>query len=268
MVETSKTVDQALVLLKAIAAGGPGSTTELARRTSLHRTVAYRLLATFDRHGFVRRLGDRWELGIALLGLGQQVEPELRQVARPSLAGLVAVTGETAVLSVPDSDQAVVLDQIPATGHVVRVEYPPGFRHPLSLGGHGRAILAYCAPELVERVLAGVDEVEGLRAELASIRASGYATSHDELRSGAWGLAVPVLGADDRVMGSIGVVTPVSRLPDEAGLVPVVAAAARAIGARLRGEPAASPVQVPGTERRHEGHRPARARVADRAPPR
>src|SRR5262245_24965775 len=43
---------------------------------------------------------------------------------------------------------------------------------------------------------------------LASIRAQGYATSRDELRSGAWGLAVPVLGADDRFMGSIGVATP------------------------------------------------------------
>lgn len=257
MAETSKTVDQALVMLKTIASGGTGSTSELARRTGLNRTVAYRLLATLDRHGFVRRHGDRWELGIALLGLGQRVEPELRQVARSFLAQLVEHAGETAVLSVPDGDQAVALDQVLATGHVVRVEYPPGFRHSLALGAHGRAILAHSEPSLVERVLAVADDPAALGGELEAVRARGYATSHDELRSGAWGLAVPVLGADDRVMGSIGVVAPVSRLPDEARLARVALAAAAALGARLGGEP------VPASELPHRTH----ARAADRAPP-
>jgi IclR family transcriptional regulator, KDG regulon repressor len=258
MAETSKTVDQALVLLKAIAAGGSGSTSELARRTGLNRTVAHRLLATLDRHGFVRRYGDRWELGVALLGLGQQVEPELRQVARPLLVELVADVGETAVLSVPETDQAVVLDQVVAPGHLVRAEYPPGFRHPLALGAHGRAILAYSEPSLVERVLSGVDEPGALDEELTAIRARGYATSHDELRSGAWGLAVPVLGADDRVMGSIGVVMPVGRRPDERRLATTIVATARRAGAGLRGASAAS----------SGGVARARALVAERAPPR
>jgi DNA-binding IclR family transcriptional regulator len=258
MAETSKTVDQALVLLKAIATGGAGSTTELARRTGMNRTVTHRLLATLDRHGFIRRHGDRWDLGIALLGLGQRVEPELRQVARPFLGELMAHARETAVLSVRDGDQAVALDQVLATDHVVRVEYPPGFRHPLALGAHGRAILAFSEPSLVERVLGAADEPGDLEGELDVIRERGYATSHDELRSGAWGLAVPVLGADDRVMGSIGVVAPVSRLPDESGLAPAAVAAARRLGARLRGEPAAV----------SDGFRPVNARVADRAPPR
>jgi DNA-binding IclR family transcriptional regulator len=258
MAETSKTVDQALVLLKAIASGGTGSTSELARRTGLNRTVAHRLLATLDRHGFVRRHGDTWELGIALLGLGQRVEPELRQAARPLLAELVAHAGETAVLSVPDGEQAVALDQVLATEHVVRVEYPPGFRHPLALAAHGRAILAFSEPPLIERVLGHADEPDALAEDLDAIRRRGYATSHDELRSGAWGLAVPVIGADDRVMGSIGVVAPVSRLPDEAALASLALAAARRLRARLKGEPVAV----------SEGSRHANARVADRAPPR
>lgn len=185
MQETSQTVDRALVLLRAVSEHAPASSAELARSTGLNRTVVHRLLATFALHGFVRRDADGYALGTALVELAGRVQTGLRERARPVLEALAAQFGETAVLSVPDGRDAVAIDQVLGGDHLVRVQYSPGFRHPLTKGAHGRAIL------------------EGR-----------WVVSHDELQLGATGGAAPLFDARGTAVASVGIVTPDNRFPD------------------------------------------------------
>lgn len=240
--QTLKTVDQAMGLLRAIADEGPGSAAELAVRAGCNRTVAHRLLMTLAGHGAVRRNHEgRWTLGLALAALGQAVERDVRTVARPALERLASQTGETAVLAVADGDEAVALDQVVAS-QALQVRYQPGFRHPLSRGAHGLAILALAGEETISRFADAADDPDSLRDRLRAVRRNRVALSHDELQLGAAGVASPIIdGVEGRVVGSVGVVAPLGRLPAGDGSVDAVDAvrrAAEAASAALTPDPA------------------------------
>lgn len=227
--QTAKTVDQAMELLQALAGDGAGSTAEMAERVGCNRTVAHRLLVTLAGHGAVRRDADgRWTLGLRLAELGQAVERDVREAARSALEQLGAETGETAVLAVPDGDEAVAIDQVVA-GHAVQVRYRPGFRHPLRRGAHGLAILAFADAATISRLAAAAADADDLRDRLAAVRRNRVAVSHDELQLGAAGVAAPVRdGVGRQVAGSVGVVAPLGRLPAGTGSVDAVDAVRRA----------------------------------------
>jgi DNA-binding IclR family transcriptional regulator len=222
MPEQSKTVDKALAVLVALGEGGPASVSDLARRAGLSRTAALRLLTSLDRRGFVRRTGDGYTLGLALLQLSLQIEPVLRRAARPVLEDLAERFGETALLAVRDGNDAVAVDQVLGTAHrVTEVRYRPGYRHPLTVAAHGRAILAFLPAN------------GGPDADLADVRRRGYVFSSGELEPGAAGLAAPVLDRDGVALASIGVVAPDHRLPDLDELAAAVRDAADRVGREL-----------------------------------
>ena len=236
-----QSVDQALDVLLCLGDEGPATVSGLARRLERNRTVVHRLVVTLEQRGFVRRGEDgRIHLGPSLLSLGARIAPELRTVARPHLLRLADATAETAVLSVPEGDAVVALDQVPGDRHTLQVRYRSGTRHPLTHAAHGRALLACMDPERVAAVLS--DAPAGTVDLVRRAREDGYATSHDELQSGAAGVAAAVRDVSGRAIASIGVVAPVSRLAEPAvrgAVVCAVRTAATAIETELH---AAAPV--------------------------
>lgn len=234
MTERSKTVDDALRVLASLATHGPGSATELGRRLDLNRTSAYRLLNTLTDHALVRRGPDgEWQLGIALLELASHVEDDIRRASRPVLEELAHRFGETVVLSIPDGNDVVAVDQALGDHRPLRVDYRQGTRHLQSQGAHGRAVLAYASEEHIQRVLDAEPDSDGVRDRLADVRRRGYAYSHDELQSGASGVAVPIRTPEGRTIASLGVVAPVARFPDEAGAADELKQAAARIAKTL-----------------------------------
>lgn len=239
MPETSKTADQALLLLIALADGGPSTATELARRLGVNRTVVHRLLATLAGRAFAHRdPAGRYQLGTAVFDLATRVEGRLREIARPVLENLVGRFGETAVLAVADGDEAVPVEQARGARNLMHIDYHPGMRHPLWQGAHGRAILVFTDEMTVARMLDAAPNTTHYRRLLDETRARGYAVSHDELQAGVTGLAAGVLGPGQRVVASLGVVAPTPRFPPEPELAAAVREAARAVSAQLGAAPA------------------------------
>ncbi len=225
MTEISKTLDQGLTLLDEVGANGAGTVADLAARCGLNRTVAHRLVNTLVGRGFLRRdENGQVALGPALMVLGEQVETSLRGAAQIPLRVLSGKLKETAVITVAEDGEAVALDQF-AHMHLLRVDYRPGFRHPLDQAAHGKAILAFRD-----------DEDSGPRLdpeERTRIRRRGYADSQGELQQGAAGLAAPVFGPDGRVVASIGIVAPADRMPDRRVAARAVLEAAAAVSRNL-----------------------------------
>lgn len=211
--EISKTADQALVLLLRIADQGAQTPVELARTTGMNRTVVHRLLATLQGRGFVFRRGDRYALGAALMRMAGQFEPELRAVARGVMTELAEQLHETLVLAVREDDQVVIVEQVAGAHHLVRVQYELGYRHPITLGASGLALLAFLGEPEREALAARTEEPERITRRLTEVRALGYAITHDELRVGAYGLAVPVRDGDGEVVASLAVIVPTTRTP-------------------------------------------------------
>jgi DNA-binding IclR family transcriptional regulator len=229
MAEMSKTVDQAMLLLAELRAYGPGTPTELSRRLEMSRTVATRLLSTLEKHGQVRRSKGSYALGFGLLDLASVVALDLRDSARPALMAMSRELGETSVLAVREGFEAVAIDQFLPDQRLVRVDYRPGSRHRLHEAAHGRAILAWCQEDLVERVLQDAED-PALGGELEAVRDDGFAVSQDELEEGVVGVAAPIFSPRGVVIASIGVVAPAGRLQTTELVTRAVLAAAASVG--------------------------------------
>lgn len=207
--EISQTLDRGLRLLSLLAESGGGVTvTEAASALGVNRTVVYRLAATLERHGLLRRGQDgRLSLGFAVLGLAGAVHPLLRRAALPALRELAEDVGATAHLTIVDGGEALAVAVVEPTWTAYHVAYRVGSRHPLDRGAAGKAI---------------VSGREG--------RASFVATE-GELQAGAHGVAAPVLGISG-VEASVGVVA-LGEF-DAARIGPRVVAAAGVVADRLR----------------------------------
>jgi DNA-binding IclR family transcriptional regulator len=208
--ETSRTLDRALRLLRLLGeSGGRGmSVSELSRSLGVGRPVVYRMLATLDEHGWVRRLDDsRVRLGLAVLELAAAAEPVLRQLSTPVLRTLADEVGATAHLTVAEGDEAIAVAVVEPRWSTFHVAYRVGSRHPLDAGAAGKAILG------------------GRQGRATPVVTTG------ELERGASGLAVPVLGVAG-LEASVGVVA-VAAL-DEATVAPLVTSAAASVAAALR----------------------------------
>ncbi|HEY8458699.1 MAG TPA: IclR family transcriptional regulator [Actinopolymorphaceae bacterium] len=231
MAQISRTVDNAMSLLKHLSEHGPATALQVSRDMQLNRTIVHRLLVTLERQGFVRRQGSAYSLGFSILQLADRVEDDIRTSSRPGLERLAKAFDETAVLAVPDGTDSVVVDQFVAGGKGAQIRYRLGFRNLLAFGGHGRAILAFSPPEVVASTLERLSEQEAdwVRRSLEEVRTAGYAFSSDELRSGTSGLAVPVRNRHGLAVASIGIVSPVSRFPDVSKVLEVATDVAREI---------------------------------------
>jgi DNA-binding IclR family transcriptional regulator len=217
-------VGRALALLDALAASESGlGVNELARRTGVNASTASRLLATLERGRLVERdPGGPYRLGLHLVTLADRVLAglDVRELARPLLARLVADTGETATLSLPGNGEAVTVDFIPAASSVVSLA-----RLGRSSVGHataaGKVVLAFSAnaPGAAdERPLAAytprtITDREVLAAQLRTIRELGVAEAVGEREPDLAALAAPVLGRSGELVAVLGLQGPTTRLP-------------------------------------------------------
>lgn len=212
--ETSQTLDRGLRVLEVLAESPEGLTvTELAGALGVGRTVVYRLVVTLEQHAFLRRSADgRCRLGLAVLTMGRQVQPLVRDVAMPSLRLLADAVGATAHLTLVDGNEAMAALVVEPTRSDLHVAYRTGSRHPLEAGAAGRAVLA-------ARTAAGrpLDPP--------------WVVATSDGPQGTYGIAVPITGVPG-IEASVGVVS--LRELQEAEVGPRVARAAGEIARALR----------------------------------
>ncbi|WBU52962.1 IclR family transcriptional regulator [Paracoccus sp. SCSIO 75233] len=183
---TLQTLDRGLAVLGLLSETPEGLRPgELADRLSVHKAIAYRLIATLEAHGLARRLPDgRAVLGAGLIPLAAHVEKHRLSAAAPHLATLSAATRTTSCLVLADGPNAVVALVQEGGDGFLRVSYRLGFKHPLIHGASGHAILS-------ARPAADGDLPAVKRA-----REQGYAMTRGELQPGAVGIAAPIMPPD------------------------------------------------------------------------
>jgi DNA-binding IclR family transcriptional regulator len=226
------------VLAALVDAGEPLTATEVAERAGLPLSSTYRLVQSLERHGLVeRRPRGTIALGLRVLELARHVEdglrPTLLQPARPLMQDLAREHGETVLLTAPVGTSSIGLASVDSP-QPIRLTYARWRLAPLTRGASGKALLAHLDDEWAERVLATAAadlDVATLRAELATIRARGYAVSTGELDAGASGVAAPVFDGSRRLLAALTIAGPTERIrPAEPALARAVVAAARDIG--------------------------------------
>ncbi len=224
---TAQTLSRGLRILEHLADRGGGSTIpELVVGLGLHRSIVYRLLRTLEDHGLVVRdeLG-RVRLGLRLAALAASVEHDVQSAALPELRVAAEDLRATCFLGVLDRGEVVTLVSVEPSRTRVTVAEHPGSRHPLGIGGPGRAV-ASLLPEA--EWPAAID-----REAMAEVRRAGYAHSRDEVIPGLRAVAVPleVRGAAPMTVAVVYVTTEL----DPAAIAARLAAAASTIRRAIEG---------------------------------
>lgn len=96
-----------------------------------------------------------------------------------------------------------------------------GSRMPLYLGASNKAIMAYlplaAQQEIIKKGLRSKTGItvtgKALLAELAKIRADGWAYSTGEYSESTFGIGVPLFGQNGRILASLAIVGPEFRMP-------------------------------------------------------
>jgi DNA-binding IclR family transcriptional regulator len=178
----SQTLARGLSALQSVAAAPAGlSAQQVADQVGVHRTIAYRLLATLAEVRFVAKGEDgRYRPAAGLAVLGASFDRNLRQLSLPILQTLADDLGTTVSLLVAEGDQQVAVAVIVPTQVAYQLAFHEGSRHPLSRGAAGIALLASMAPRPREREL------------VTRARQQGWVITHGEIEPNTYGLAVAV----------------------------------------------------------------------------
>ncbi|MFG2965885.1 IclR family transcriptional regulator [Streptomyces sp. NPDC048288] len=215
--EQQTAVDKALVLLKSLAdMDGEAGVSELARRTRLTKSTAFRLLGILHRNDLVERVGSNYRLGSQLFDIGTRAygptPPLLRDVLMPHLADLYELTHETVHLAVLHGTDIVYVNKI--HGHrAARSPSQVGARLPAYCTGVGKALLAFdhdmaeaaVAEGLPARTPHTLSDPVRFRAVLRRIRQDGVAYDRQEAAPGLACVAVPIMGAAGRPVAALSI---------------------------------------------------------------
>ncbi|CAL9379592.1 IclR family transcriptional regulator [Streptomyces sp. enrichment culture] len=228
-----QSLERAFDLLERMAdAGGEVGLSELSASSGLPLPTIHRLMRTLVACGYVRQQPNRrYALGPRLIRLGESAARLLGTWARPHLARLVEVTGETANMALLDGDEVVYVAQVPSK-HSMRMFTEVGRRVLPHSTGVGKALLAGFPPEEVRALLGRtgmpaatertITTPEGFLAALEDVRRQGYAIDDNEQEIGVRCLAVPV--PDSPTAAAISISGPAGRVTESATerIVPVL----------------------------------------------
>jgi len=203
---------------------------EIAQAVRVPLPTAYRFVKVLTEKGFLERdTAGRYWLGLRLLELEDALHHrmDLEAAAKPFVAELARISGETVQLTLLRGDQGICT-LVEESHSTLRVAPERGRVVPLHAGASVQAMLAFLPREEQQRILARplkgftpgtITDLGKLRRRLGAIRRDGYAVTKGELYPGAMGIAAPVFDRQHRVVASIAVSGPAQRMGEKRKLI-------------------------------------------------
>ena len=214
-----KSLLKALSLLDALgAAARPLTVSELARATGISRPTAHRLIQTLVSAGYVAEDPDtgRLSIGYSVLALSATAldRNRLRTESLPQLQNLAAATGERTNLGILHRGQVLYLAGVEKP-NLPMIYSRFGKTAPVHCCSLGKVMRAWLPAEEAEAILRAGPLVaatpysetdpDRVLAELATIRANGYATDMQEHMVASFCIGAPIRDAKQSVIGAISI---------------------------------------------------------------
>lgn len=220
------------------------SISDVSAASGLDRATARRCLLTLAHLGYADYDGKYFTLTPRILRLGTAclATMPLPQMVQPLLDRLSEQSGESSSVSILDGADVVYVARA-AQRKVMSIALMPGSRLPAFCTSMGRVMLAALPEPEARAVLAGTDLVARTRftltdraavlAELARVRAQGYALIDQEVEVGLRSIAVPVRDARGATVAALNIGAPATQRRVE-DLVALHLPAMLAVQAELR----------------------------------
>lgn len=223
-----RTLERGLHLLEVLSDAETMNLSELARRTELSPSTAYRLLETLRRRGFADWDEGRglWKVGLRAYQVGSAflTRGGLVDAAMPEMEKLVDELNETVNLAVMDGHEVVYIAQVEGR-QLIRMFTRIGARAPLYCTGVGKALLLEHAETEVRRILGPgpfkpftehtLTSPEAFLYELAQAKTKGFVLDNEEREHGVRCIATPIHDNRGKVVASMSLSAPITRLPNE-----------------------------------------------------
>lgn len=223
--------------------------TEIADRTGLTKSTAFRVTRTLEELGYLERDPEtkRYRPGLKVLRLGFATLNSLEtgQIAQPYLKALSERSGATTNMTVRDESEIVYVARN-KTEQILALDLHLGSRLPVYCTSMGKAQLIDLTDKELRELLGDgpypqrgpntITTLYALLEELAKVRAQGYAVNDEELAAGLRSLAAPVRDHSGRIVAAINISALSVRLPQdelENRFVPLVIETGRQISSAL-----------------------------------
>ncbi|WP_433206976.1 IclR family transcriptional regulator [Dactylosporangium sp. CS-047395] len=189
-----KSADRTLDILEALATAGPSTLSELTRALDIPKSSLHGILRTMAARGWIEATETRFRLGLKALRVGAAYLDTDDSVGL--LAGILddlsARFGETTHLGRLDGADITYVAKRESV-HPLRLYSAIGRRLPAHATALGKALLAARPADELDALLPDplpgltphtITDRGALRAELAAIRARGYAVDREENTEG------------------------------------------------------------------------------------
>lgn len=225
----SSTTARAFTLLECVVASTePLALPDLVEATGFPKSTVHRLLLLLESEHLLAREpdGKRYSAGprLATLSLAALKNPAHRAERHAVLQGLVDEVGETCNFTMLDGNEVVYLDRVEAHWPL-RLMLAPGSHVPLHCTASGKLFLALMPPARRRRLLAAaslkrltrntITDKHRLLRELERIRFEKVGTDDEEFLLGLTAVAVPVVDSKQRILATVAVHAPTSRMSSE-----------------------------------------------------
>ncbi|WP_146338863.1 IclR family transcriptional regulator [Nesterenkonia sp. NBAIMH1] len=222
-----QSVDRAARILELLRAESGLTISEIARRLNVHRSTAFRLLATLEDHDLVEQEQARggFRLGFGLLRMAGAVTGRI-DLARDAQQGCDAAArelNETVNAAILDAGAAMTITQTEGKRMIGVAQQYVGQRGPLHATSTGKVLLAHADPAEQRRATGSpmtaftastLVEPQALEAELEKVLQRGWASAVAEWEEGINAVAVPIKDAMGGVVAALSVTAPAFRLPE------------------------------------------------------
>ena len=220
-------LDRALSIIELLNKNPAGlSVNEIAHTLKYPLNSIYRIMMTLERRHYVRKQagGSVFVLSDRFLSLATPVagEPAFVETAMPFIRDLRDITQETVLAGVLVGNEGVVLEQCEGL-HPFSFKISNGLRFSLHTAAPGKVFLAHLDPKKRTKIINSLKlkkltpntiiTKEDLEKEVLLAAQNGFAVDYEEEFKGQVCVGAPVLGKNARLVGSVWMVAPTSRLP-------------------------------------------------------
>lgn len=219
-----KSDETLLTLLSLLKQKNGATVTELADDMDLAKSSVYRHLKTLLINRYVIKEGSEYKLGLRFLDLGgfARAQNDIYSEVKPIVSQLASETGEFVSFITEEHGMGVFLyierQGVPSDARVGKEVY-------LHQSAAGKAILSQINKERREEIIDQhglpqktentITDKDRLYEEIEGIQDRGYAYVEGDHTDSLWGVGVPVLHPDGRVLGGITLAGPSYRLRGE-----------------------------------------------------
>lgn len=246
-VELDKSANQstqmAFLIIEVMAEiGKPVALSDLARRIGASKVRVFRFLRTLLSMGYVLQdpETEKYRLSYKLYHIGQALadSTDILREARPVMVALRDETGFTVSFSQMEPAGMRILDMV-RSQQPVEIVTRPGALLDFHASAQGKIALAFGGAALADSLRAWTGETpvdpDRVAAEVAAVRAQGWAEAPNQTLQGVTAVSAPVHDMTGAFVATLTIAGPTQTIgtPPEPRFVAVLTAAARRLSTNL-----------------------------------